>query len=171
MILYLITDGEFMKIGVSTNIETRLRELQGGNARKLRVLHVMELPRSRIWKVERKAHKNLHHRHVRLEWFSCSEEEAVSAMNCALACPRSTHNRRARHREVKQLRLHPSLRAHDARISVIIRAREKSLRRRLIDRNRARLTAIYGPDAFDYLAKDWLAGKSDGTAFRPTLVS
>jgi hypothetical protein len=41
--VYLITDGEFVKIGISSNLEERLKSLQIGNARKLKVLFNFEL--------------------------------------------------------------------------------------------------------------------------------
>lgn len=70
--LYLITDGEFYKIGIAKAPIKRLAELQIGNARELHLLDTAGLsstaaPSTRI---ESKCHRQLIDRRVRGEWFA-----------------------------------------------------------------------------------------------------
>ena len=61
---YLITDGEFLKVGVyKGSLKTRLQGLQNGNPRKLKVLATSES------NIEKLCHYEFEHLNVLNEWF------------------------------------------------------------------------------------------------------
>ena len=63
--VYLITDGEYLKIGYSVNPEKRVAELQTGNARPLRLLGKIEGTEAD----ERALHQKYIRNNVLQEWF------------------------------------------------------------------------------------------------------
>lgn len=44
---YLLTDGEFLKVGKTSNIDKRISSLQTGNARRLTVLGIIDRDREK----------------------------------------------------------------------------------------------------------------------------
>lgn len=70
--IYFITDGVYVKIGVATNLDKRLKGLQTGNPRELKILYSFftEWP----YVVEAKLHKKYKHKHIRCEWFDILDD-------------------------------------------------------------------------------------------------
>lgn len=66
--IYIITDGEFIKIGWAMSVELRRCDLQCGNVRKLSVLVSAYGSQEK----KRAMHKVLRRYHVRGEWFEMS---------------------------------------------------------------------------------------------------
>lgn len=83
--LYVIHDGRgFAKIGVSSNPQSRLRELATGNPIPLRVVFTTEAyARPYALSVEAAAHRLLSDRRCAGEWFRCGADEAVAAIYLA----------------------------------------------------------------------------------------
>lgn len=69
--VYFISDGEFIKIGIATNIKSRLCKLQTGNARPLKVVKLIEGYR----KTERIFHNLFKYERLEGEWFDITEEQ------------------------------------------------------------------------------------------------
>ena len=65
--VYLITDGEYVKIGVANNIIDRIRKLQTGNAKKLVVLVYQKCPNA--YSIEKALHKKYKQYKVSGEWY------------------------------------------------------------------------------------------------------
>ena len=65
--VYLITDGEYVKIGVAHDIIDRVRKLQTGNAKKLIVLAYQKCPNA--YSIEKALHKKYKHQKVSGEWY------------------------------------------------------------------------------------------------------
>lgn len=65
--VYIITDGEFVKIGQTKNIENRLVSIQCGNPREISVLQIIET--QDMSAVEQSLHWWYGRYHVRGEWF------------------------------------------------------------------------------------------------------
>lgn len=80
--LYIVEEfgGGHCKIGISAgnDLQRRVRELQAGNARGLKVVRSLASPEAR--KLERVLHSRFWKRHVRGEWFAVSGEEIVAAL-------------------------------------------------------------------------------------------
>ncbi len=70
--IYIITDGEYCKIGIATDIEQRVKQLQTGNARKLEVLHYEKVRNAK--KIESKLHKKMKHKRLSGEWFDIDDD-------------------------------------------------------------------------------------------------
>ena len=68
--VYFISDGEFVKIGVSKNYQMRLVSLQTANPRKLKLLGVLEGDSYE----ERNLHNQFDQFRVGGEWFELSPE-------------------------------------------------------------------------------------------------
>jgi hypothetical protein len=66
--VYLLTDGEFQKIGYTSNIDSRLSALQTGNARPITVL--ASFPSAFPAKDEKAIHLKMKPYRVNREWFS-----------------------------------------------------------------------------------------------------
>lgn len=66
--VYLITDGEYYKVGIALKPTHRLTELQVGNARQLSIVETY-LPDGSALDVEQAIHKKLRDCHVSGEWF------------------------------------------------------------------------------------------------------
>lgn len=71
--LYLISDGEFVKIGVSSDPEYRKSILQIGSSRELSLLASF----SGAEKEEKELHKKFAEKHERGEWFKLSSEDVL----------------------------------------------------------------------------------------------
>ena len=69
--LYCITDGELYKIGWAKNVHKRLRVLQCGSSRELKILHkVLCTGNAQAVMRERQVHKSASKHRVRGEWFT-----------------------------------------------------------------------------------------------------
>ena len=77
--VYFITDGEYVKIGVTSNLEKRLESLQTGNPKKLTVLYAFytEWP----YTVESKLHKKYADKHVFQEWYDIIDDFPILKRN------------------------------------------------------------------------------------------
>jgi hypothetical protein len=73
MYLYIITDGEFQKIGIAGNPHSRLKELQTGNPRKLSVLKMFEHEDAQ--RLEVAFHHLMDSGRQQGEWFRMTEKE------------------------------------------------------------------------------------------------
>lgn len=83
--VYVIaTDDGLCKIGVSRNPEGRLVQLQAGCPEKLHIVYVCILA-DQARNVEGFAHRLLKKQAVGGEWFNCSEDEAMQAVNKSAA--------------------------------------------------------------------------------------
>lgn len=83
--VYVIaTDDGLCKIGVSCDPEARLKQLQTGCPYKLHIAYVCILA-SQAYEVETSAHDILSQQAVGGEWFKCSENQAIDAVNRAAA--------------------------------------------------------------------------------------
>lgn len=65
--VYLISDGEFCKIGIAADVAARLLGLQTANPRELRILHLIEVSNPNA--LEEELHIRFEHKRVRGEWF------------------------------------------------------------------------------------------------------
>ena len=65
--VYFITDGRYVKIGVSNNPEQRLHTLQTANASKLSLLKVV--PSDNPYSLEAALHEHYADKHVNQEWY------------------------------------------------------------------------------------------------------
>jgi hypothetical protein len=67
--VYVLFDGEYYKIGVTTSdrYKTRLRNLSTGNARELQLITYLESPFAKD--IEKKLQKRFSCNRVRREWF------------------------------------------------------------------------------------------------------
>ena len=69
--LYLISDGEYLKIGISSTPRKRLKQIQTSNARELRIVKAWEVGNRKTtesW--ETYIHARMAAYHVRGEWFN-----------------------------------------------------------------------------------------------------
>lgn len=83
--VYVIaTDDGLCKIGVSRNPEGRLAQLQTGCPQKLHIAYVCILA-DRAYEVEEFAHIALGKKAAGGEWFKCTEQEAIEAVNRSAA--------------------------------------------------------------------------------------
>lgn len=83
--VYVIaTDDGLCKIGVSRNPEGRLAQLQTGCPQKLHIAYVCILA-DRAYEVEEFAHIALGKKAMGGEWFKCTEQEAIEAVNRSAA--------------------------------------------------------------------------------------
>ena len=68
--VYVITDGKFTKIGVSQNVEKRLKALQTSNASKLSICGYVEMNSvMQAYAVEKEVHRVYNKYRVKGEWF------------------------------------------------------------------------------------------------------
>lgn len=65
--VYFITDGQYVKIGQTDNIEKRMKSLQTGNPKKLSLIHVIPTDEPNL--IEWGLHKRYEKQRVRGEWF------------------------------------------------------------------------------------------------------
>jgi len=68
--IYIISDGDSYKVGISTDPAKRLEQLQTGSPKKLKVLETYEVPKDKIFKIEKECHTTLQTKFIkRGEWF------------------------------------------------------------------------------------------------------
>lgn len=76
MCVYFISDGTYIKIGISMNLRNRFSELQTSNANKLKALCVMPCKnRQQMQKYESILHKRFADKNIRGEWFLITPED------------------------------------------------------------------------------------------------
>lgn len=68
--LYLIRSGEWLKIGITQDLEKRVRQFEAGNPRGITVEATRRLPRSLARQVERRLHEHFAGRAIGREWFA-----------------------------------------------------------------------------------------------------
>jgi hypothetical protein len=78
--LYAIRGGGFIKIGIADHPERRLAELQTACPYDLKLFHTAAIYYCYSREAETYAHKQLKKYHVRGEWFSCSDQLAINAV-------------------------------------------------------------------------------------------
>jgi hypothetical protein len=69
--LYLIKTGEFIKIGISQNIEKRIKSMETDNPHKIELLFYQKIENAR--KIESFLHKQLKEHNVKNEWFKLNK--------------------------------------------------------------------------------------------------
>ena len=82
MSIYIISDGELVKIGFSSNVKRRLKQLQTGNPKTLKLIATFDYkPRGRITEriMERRIHYLLRQFKIRRkgEWFNFPEHDIL----------------------------------------------------------------------------------------------
>ena len=78
--VYFISDGEYVKIGIAGDIQSRLAGLQSGNPKPLHLLHSIEC----VDRIQAMALEKILHRYFGVyrmvgEWFSITKENIQSA--------------------------------------------------------------------------------------------
>jgi len=73
--IYVMSDGEFIKIGVTSNMKSRLVRIQSGNPRKVKVIYSSQVKNAQ--KIEHKTHKHFHEKRLMGEWFDLAPMVAV----------------------------------------------------------------------------------------------
>lgn len=74
--IYFITDGEYVKIGTTKNLNKRLKALQTSNPKKLKVLYAFTTDWP--YTIESGLHKNCKNKHVRCEWYDILDDFRIS---------------------------------------------------------------------------------------------
>lgn len=69
--VYFLTDGEYIKIGIATNLKNRVAKLQTGNARKIKILKIIDGYRC----LEKKLHNIFISYRLEGEWFNITEQQ------------------------------------------------------------------------------------------------
>lgn len=73
--IYIITNGEDFKVGVSVNPKKRLKQLQTGNAKKLKIVNIFEVDKKDVFKMEKEAHSKVAGWYPKTgEWFKGGAE-------------------------------------------------------------------------------------------------
>jgi predicted GIY-YIG superfamily endonuclease len=68
--VYIITNGEDYKVGVSVDPEKRLKQLQTGNSKKLSIVSTFEVSKKVVFAMEKEAHKLICAKYQKSgEWF------------------------------------------------------------------------------------------------------
>lgn len=75
-ILYFIQCGQFVKVGITTDMEKRVRALKAGNPYPLRVASMVDIPSMYDRLVEKRIHGALHVYAVGREWFRLVPKDA-----------------------------------------------------------------------------------------------
>lgn len=88
-LVYFISDGEYIKIGQTTSLQSRLANLQCANARQLTVLHTIDCADAGFTStLESRLHSHFHKYRVMGEWFNLTWDVArleVEALQISLA--------------------------------------------------------------------------------------
>lgn len=80
-LVYFIGDGEAMKIGVSKVVENRVKSIQTGNPRKVRILWVMKPVSMNAYDAEASLHRRLSEYRLEGEWFALDGFRSLEIMN------------------------------------------------------------------------------------------
>jgi len=95
--VYGIQSGQFIKIGVATNMSKRLSDMRLANPHPLKV--VLKRRLCAAFYCERKMHEILKPKALGREWFNVSVEEVLAAAEIGAAYAKQVHaDRLARHR-------------------------------------------------------------------------
>ena len=79
--VYIITNGEDYKVGVSKDPERRLKQLQTGNSKKLKIVSLFEVPEDVVYNMEKDAHKAVRMWYTKSgEWFKAASEFHVNLL-------------------------------------------------------------------------------------------
>lgn len=69
--IYIIYDGQNVKIGKSNHPKKRIKELQTANPKNLKIIKTFSVPGNKVFTIEKECHKNLNKIYEkRGEWFS-----------------------------------------------------------------------------------------------------
>lgn len=69
--LYIISNGDAYKVGVSKNAKKRLKQLQTGSAQELSLCEEYCLPEELVYRLEKRCHEKINHFYTkRGEWFN-----------------------------------------------------------------------------------------------------
>ena len=71
------------KIGITTNLERRLKNLQTGHPHKLRIHYKEEIPDNQVRLLEQTIHRVIKHRQTHGEWFDIDLDQAISEVKYA----------------------------------------------------------------------------------------
>lgn len=88
--VYVISEtySEFHKIGIASDVRNRSSSLQSGNPRPLTPVYSVAFPtRKKAALVERRAHNILKEHRLCSEWFACSKEVVIAAVDSAASDP------------------------------------------------------------------------------------
>jgi T5orf172 domain len=79
--VYIITNGEDYKVGVSKHPDKRLKQLQTGSSEKLKIVSLFEVPEDVVYKMEKEAHKAVRAWYTKSgEWFKAASEFHVNLL-------------------------------------------------------------------------------------------
>jgi hypothetical protein len=84
MFLYLISCGDYVKIGITKNVYRRLAHIQTGNPLQCSIEHAWVVNERLAPRMERQAHDLLKYLHVRLEWFKATPKFAKDCARSAI---------------------------------------------------------------------------------------
>lgn len=77
MYIYIISSEEnIVKIGISKNPEKRIKSLQTGHPKQLKIQYINEIDEENKFNIEKIIHKILKHKKIKNEWFNISIDEA-----------------------------------------------------------------------------------------------
>lgn len=79
--IYLISDGELVKIGASSVVTKRLRDLQMGNGRYLEIIYYKPIRVGYVFNIETKLHKLFKHKQCIGEWFDLDNNDIDSIID------------------------------------------------------------------------------------------
>ena len=84
--IYLISDGTFIKIGITSNIRKRIKNLQTGNPNKLKVIFTYYVDNAE--QLEMELHKKFKRKRKAGEWFDLTDDDVMVARNVAMGWSR-----------------------------------------------------------------------------------
>lgn len=64
------------KIGISNDVNVRLKNLQTGNPERLVIHHIEEVTSKQVRLLEKAIHRDLNHKKLKGEWFDMTQDEA-----------------------------------------------------------------------------------------------
>lgn len=82
--IYVISNGEFLKICIAADPINRLGHLQVGAPNDLELLYAVEVIKPQARDIEKRTHGLLGRNGVGGEWFRCSKRQAISAIHRAI---------------------------------------------------------------------------------------
>jgi hypothetical protein len=71
------------KIGITGNLEQRLKNLQTGHPYELKIHYIEEIPESQVRLLEQTIHKTIKYRKTHGEWFDIELEDAIAEVKHA----------------------------------------------------------------------------------------
>ena len=84
-IVYAVGYGQMVKIGITSDLASRLRAMQNGCPEKIEAFYWAEAPSERAILIERACHAALQSHRVRGEWFQVAPCRAVAIVTAAVA--------------------------------------------------------------------------------------